>query len=489
MPSRARAAISGEEARRLDANAEELGLGVERLMANAGKALAADIRRRVGKRDAILLLCGHGNNGGDGLAAAVEMLRTGHDARVVLARPATAMMGPGRAWLERIPKERLAVWKGKPEPAWSNVGLVVDCLLGSGLNGKPRAPYAAIIGWVNRRRGKTTILSCDVPSGLGSALAVRPDATLTLHAPKLGMDAKNSGRITVAPIGIPPRAVDIGIGDLRMGYPIPDAASHKGDNGRVVVAAGSTPYLGAPLYCALGAYRTGADLVHVLTPSSVAFHLRSLSPEPIVHEAGGEELAAFATIVARPLLDRGAALLVGPGLGPGRTARAAAQALLRLAIATKAPVVVDADGLLALDDAAMRRLAGRLVVTPHAGEFTRRFGKAATPANVHAVAAEHGITILCKGVRAGPGHADAVSDGTTLRLGRRGHPTMTVGGTGDVLAGSVAALLAKGATPFSAACAAAYLVGVAGEEAALHASFGASPIDVAESIPQVLLRL
>lgn len=479
MPSRRLAAITPQEARRLDANAAELGVPVERLMANAGRALADAIARRVKRGDDILLFCGHGNNGGDGIVAAVELLARGHCPWIVLAHPRSKMRGPGRAWLDRFPKELTTVWNGRGERNWSNVPLVVDCLLGSGLSGPPRAPYAAMIRWINR--SARAVLSCDLPSGLGSAVAVQPDATITFHAPKMGMNSANSGRIAVASIGIPAGAANIGIGDLRAGYLVPDARSHKGENGLVVVAGGAIPYVGAPLYAALGALRSGTDLVHILTDDEVAGHLRSLSPEPIVH--GGGAASAKALKWVHRLLERGAALLVGPGLGHGRVAREDAHMLLDLVARTKSCVVVDADGLDALDRKRMRRLASRLVVTPHAREFRDLFGLPATARNVERMAREHGITILRKGA------IDVVSDGATTRRCLRGHSTMTVGGTGDVLAGIVAALMAKGAKPFDAACAAAYVCGTAGELAAAERSWGASALDVAEAIPSILLRL
>ncbi len=484
MPSRRLpSSITAEESRRLDANAEELGVPVMALMANAGKALAKEVARVAGRKP-ILVLSGHGNKGGDGLAAAAELLRRGLDVRVVLAKPAGAMMGPGKAWLAKLPRERIAVWRNPPEAA----PVIVDCLLGTGLSGTPRAPYAAIIRWMNAHRRTSRILSCDVPSGLGTSLAVRPHTTVTMHVPKVGMTGSNSGRIVVAPIGMPRGAEGIGIGDLRAGFVVPRPDSHKGDNGIVVVAAGSPGLSGAPLYCARSAYRTGADLVHLLAPGAIAQTLQALDAEPMVHAAGHKALGEDALRLARPWLQRGGVLLIGPGLGRSRTARAAAGKLLDLAAQLEARVVADADALDVLDDARLRRLAGRLIITPHAREFQDLFGLPATVANVTAMAQRHGITILCKTVLGGR-HAAVVSDGTTTRIGRRGHATMTVGGTGDVLAGATAELLAKGATPFDAACAAAYLVGRAGEEAAKLRSWGVGPLDVAEAIPRVLLDL
>jgi NAD(P)H-hydrate epimerase len=147
------------------------------------------------------------------------------------------------------------------------------------------------------------------------------------------------------------------------------------------------------------------------------------------------------------------------------------------------PTVVDADGLDALDDAILARHGKRMVLTPHAKEFHDLAGRAATRSNVMTYAARHGVTVLRKSA------VDVVSDGTSTRECRRGHPTLTVGGTGDVLAGVTGALLAKGAAPFDAACAASYLLKSAGEVAASLRSYGATASDVAEAIPAVLVRL
>jgi hydroxyethylthiazole kinase-like uncharacterized protein yjeF len=478
---RVKPALAWREARRLDLNAQELGVPVAALMRRAGRALAAEVARAAKGRGA-LFFCGKGNNGGDGLAAAAHLQAQGQPAWVVLVQEP---QGPGRALLERIDPGTVARWRGQAERAWTKVPVLVDCLLGSGLSGPPRAPYDGAIRYLNRRRAAgATVVACDVPSGLGSALAVHPTATVTFHAPKEGMTAANSGRVTVAPIGIPRAAeTDVGLGDLAAYYPVPRPDSHKGDNGVVLAVAGG-PFTGAPFYVGMAAYRSGADLVHACLPREAARTLAAYGPELMVHAVEpGDHLTVAGAKRAKEWMQRATALAIGPGLGTKPETRKAAARLLEEAAARDLPVVVDADGLDALTPELLARHGHRMVLTPHSREFLDLAGAPATPRSVTAYARRHGVTVVWK-------HQGAlVTDGTRSRPCRHGHPTMTVGGTGDVLAGSIAALLAKGAPPFEAACAGAYLVGSAGEVAASVRSWGATATDVAEAIPAVLLRI
>lgn len=482
------ASLTAAEARRLDLNAEELGVPVVRLMANAGKALARAVRRQARNGEPVLFVCGKGNNGGDGFAAAAELLSQGIDAHVLLAEPASRIASAAAAHhLARLDRAHVHRWAGRPPTAaWAKAKVIVDCLLGSGLQGPPRPPYAAMIAWINRRRAaRATVIACDVPSGLGTPIAVHPASTVTFHARKHGMTAGNAGRIQVAPIGIPRAAErDIGLGDLDLAYRRPAWDSHKGDNGLVLVVGGSIPLVGAPFYSALAALRTGADLAHIAAPDDSARVLRSWGPHAIVRSANrGSHLTPDGVPTIEALLRRCTALVIGPGLGPHPSTRQAAAAILHAAADLGKPIVVDADALDALDDNLLRRHGARMVLTPHAREFQDLAGHPATRANVVAYAKQHGVTVLRKSA------VDVVTDGTRTRECRRGHPTLTVGGTGDVLAGITAALLAKGAPPFEAACAASYLLKTAGEVAASMRSYGAVATDVAEAIPSILLRL
>lgn len=472
------------EQRRVDLNSEELGVPVGRLMTNAGQALARELARHAAKGKEVLLLCGKGNNGGDGFAAAAELARMGRKPTVVLAEPATRIASAAaRSHFARLKDAGVPVqrWTGRPDPAWAKVRVLGDCLLGSGISGEPRGPYAQTVRWLGaRKKAGATIVSCDVPSGFGTGLSVHPSVTVALHATQAGIP----GKVVVAPIGVPRAALGIGFGDLDAGYPPVRHGSHKGDNGLVLVVAGSVPLAGAPHYVATAAYRAGADLVHVATPPDAAPTLRSWGPEALVHAVGrGGHLTPDALPAVEALMDRCKAVAIGPGLGHHPSTLKATRAILEAAADRGLPVVVDADGLDALDGALLRRHGSGMVLTPHAREFLDLSGKAASRANVVAYAKRHGVTVLRKSA------VDVVTDGARTRECGRGHPTLTVGGTGDVLTGITAALLAKGAAPFEAACAASYLLKSAGEVAASLRSYGATADDVAEAIPALLVRL
>lgn len=477
------AAIPWLEAKRLDVNAQELGFGVAQLMQRAGTALAKEVEKAMGARGTALFFCGKGHNGGDGLVAAQALQSKGKTAWVLLAekqqRSATA-----RAALEALQPGSFAIWSGRVPTSWSKADVVVDCLLGVGLKGELESPYKELAAHINRRRNVSKVISCDVPSGLAHAGAVEPHITVTFHAAKAGMNVQNSGKIIVAPIGIPRAAHDVGLGDLATYYPIPRPDSHKGDNGNLLVVAGSTGYTGAPYYAGMAAYRSGCDLVHATLANDPAAILACYGPEIMVHGVEpGPHLTPFGTAAILTSLERATALVIGPGLGNAPSTRQAVCEILQAAAALELPTVVDADGLDALTPELLARHGQRMVLTPHSREFLDLTGQAASEPAALSFAAKSGVTVLWK--RQGA----FITDGDRKRACHRGHPTMTVGGTGDVLAGSVGALLARGMAPFEAACAGAYLVGCAGEVAASLRSWGATAVDVADAIPVVLQRL
>src|SRR2546426_622017 len=280
--------ISPAEMRVLDRNAQYFGVSILELMENAGKAVADAARSEfaaAGK--SVLVLCGTGNNGGDGLVAARHLAK---DARVtvLLARSPDQFATPEAAKnFERLRDVQILAGLDKSEEAIAAAELLIDALLGIGVEGPLREPYAALIRQMNAS-GKP-ILSVDVPSGFGTDRPVRPTVTVTLHDVKEGMTAENSGRTRVADIGIPTKiATMIGPGEFTL-YPVPRATSHKGQNGRVLVIAGG-PYTGAPALVGYGALGVGADLIHVATPALAASVVASYSPMFIVHPLVGHRL-------------------------------------------------------------------------------------------------------------------------------------------------------------------------------------------------------
>ena len=469
------------EMRVLDRNAQHLGVSILELMENAGRAVA-DVARsefRVGGKD-VLVLCGTGNNGGDGLVAARHLA---NEARVtvLLARsPDQFATKEAETNFERLRDVQILAGLDKSEEAIAGTDLLIDALLGIGAEGAIREPYGALILQMNGS-GKP-ILSIDVPSGFGTDRSVKPTATVALHDSKEGMTAENSGRIHIADIGIPAKiATTIGPGEFLL-YPVPKPTSHKGQNGRLLVIAGG-PYTGAPALVGFGALGVGGDLVHIATPALAAAVVASYSPMFIVHPLVGHRLLREDMRQIAELSARVDAVAIGPGLGD---ASGTLEAVREVVKTLSVPIVVDADAIRAVG-ADPRCLVGkRAVITPHSREFQALTGKALPDAPeeragiVREAAKALGVVILLKG------HVDIVTDGTRLKFNYTGNPGMTVGGTGDVLCGVVAGLMSKGMSPYDAARLGAFTNGYAGDLAFKVKSYGLTSVDVADNLGRVL---
>src|SRR5437867_4727173 len=408
--------ISPAEMRVLDRNAQYFGLSILELMENAGKAVADVARSEFGAAGKnVLVLCGTGNNGGDGLVAARHLAK---DVRVtvLLARSPDQFATPEAATnFERLRDVQILAGLDKSEEAIAAADLLIDALLGIGVDGPLREPYAALIRQMNAS-GKP-ILSVDVPSGFGTDLAVRSTVTVTLHDVKEGMTSENSGRIRVADIGIPAKiAAMIGPGEFTL-YPVPKATSHKGQNGRVLVIAGG-PYTGAPALVGYGALGVGADLIHVATPASAASVVASYSPMFIVHPLVGHRLLREDMRQIVDLASRVDAVAIGPGLGDAQGTLEAGKEIVR---SVSLPLFGAADASRAAA-AAPRCLAGkRAAMTPHSRESRTFTGKALPDVPeeraefVREAAKAFGATILLKG------HVDIVTDGVRVKFNYTGN--------------------------------------------------------------------
>ena len=279
---------------------------------------------------------------------------------------------------------------------------------------------------------------------------------------------------------------EIGEEFVRSRIPPRKRDSHKGMNGVVCVVGGSRTYHGAPFLCAMGAARTGVDLVYVAVPSMVATPVRSLSPDLVVFPLPDSKLTrGNANRLASwiPDLD---SIGIGPGLGP-QNPNELKNALATLSAKART-LVVDADALRPQILEATEAMLAKLVVTPHAREFERLFGEKLPDALeerislVKKAAGDHGVVVLLKGP------TDVVSDGEKVGLNVTHSPAMTVGGTGDVLTGVTSGLAAKGLGRFEAACCAAYVSGLAGTEAAKELGLHILASDVVACIPKAMKR-
>ena len=473
--------ITATEMRVLDRNAQHFGISVLDLMENAGRGVA-DVARQdfaaAGKR--VLVVCGTGNNGGDGLVAARHLSK---DAKVtvLLARPPDQITTEeARTNFARIKGPAVLEGLDRSEGAMAEADVLIDALLGTGVTGSLREPYGTLIREMNAS-GKP-ILSVDVPSGLGADAAVVPQATATMYDAKEGMTPENSGTIRVVDIGIPAQvARTIGPGEFAL-YPRPRDESHKGENGSLLIVAGG-PFTGAPALVAFGALGMGADLVHVATPALAAPIVAGYSPNFIVHPLVGHRLLNEDVEMILELAAKANALAIGPGLGDSPGALVSVRSIIK---AVDLPIVFDADAIRAVGQEPTVLAKKRAVATPHAREFTRLTGKTLPESledrakMVQDAAKALGITILLKG------HVDIVSDGTRTKFNHTGNAGMTVGGTGDVLCGAVGGLLSKGAAPFDAARIAAFSNGCAGDLAFKVKSYGLTATDVADHLGRVL---
>ena len=445
----------------LDGNAAALGIEEASLMDSAGKSLAATALEMTD--GAVLVLCGPGNNGGDGFVAARYLREWGVEVSV-LASHASA-------------RTDVCVWPERPSGEWA---LVVDCLLGAGASGpgyslrgqiKDIAAWAAGLG--------LPVLACDIPTGLGGPDALQADATITFHSMKQGLGSPDSGDITVVPLPWPAEVEDCGPGDATR-YPTLDASARKGDRGRLWVIGGG-PYHGAPLLAGMAAARSGCDLVHVAMPSVAAGRAEwptTLIPEELPDEdkLTGSSLEHIAiAFEARPPQ----ALVIGPGLGRDEATMQAVSALFEQASQKGIPAVIDADAINALPEGAWPTgLQG--VATPHVKE-AERWLAGASPAEALADCTGESVTIVVTG----PEDTLTGPEGRFCRA-TGGHSRMAVGGTGDLLAGTIGGLLAQGMSAWPAARLGCALLREAGARAAQSTGPGLLAEDVPVEIARVL---
>ena len=295
------------------------------------------------------------------------------------------------------------------------------------------------------------------------------------------------GEVKVADIGIPPEAgIYAGPGDVVAISTERPADSHKGQYGRLLVIGGSEIFSGAPTLVALAAYRTGVDLVNVAAPERAAQSIASFSPSIITIKLPGNILASSHLRILNEHVQKASAIAIGPGLGLAKETASAARKIISLAIRQKKPMLIDADALKALGVVRKRMFDESVVITPHASEFEAVSGKSPSRDLKTRMNEVREFSSLSGAVTVLKGHTDMISDGTRLKLNNTGNPGMTVGGTGDVLSGIIAGLMAQGLEPYKAAVAGTFVNGAAGDLAAEHYGFHLTPTDLIEHIPRIL---
>lgn len=483
--------LSRQAVRGLDRDAESrLGVPGLVLMENAGRGAFDAIRARfAGALERIVVVCGPGQNGGDGFVVARHAVQAGFNPEVLLVATASALTGDAahnhRA-LGALGCRVVELRAGELEPldaALARATLIIDALFGTGLTRSVEGVFADVIariGAIDARRAP--VVALDLPSGVdadtGAVLGIAPRAalTVTFAAHKRGLHqhpaAGLAGELALAPIGVPiPDALAASSAGLIeasdvAGWIAPRAPdAHKGTAGHVVIIAGAPGRTGAAVLCGLGALRAGAGLATIATHAAARPALDQKVIE-LMTDALPEDLDD-ALSRAHALAKDKAAAVIGPGFGTDPDARAFMRAL---AIELPVPCVLDADALTALgtDHAFLRRAPAPRVLTPHPGEAARMLGTTAAAvqadrfASAQTLAERTAAVVLLKGSRTIIASHDAPP-----RVCPTGTPAMAVGGMGDVLGGALGALLAH-ASPLDAASAAAYLHGLAGELATEH---------------------
>lgn len=507
--------VTAETMRSLDHYAiEDLGIPGIVLMEVAGRSCAEMAAEWMEERGLTkgLVLCGPGNNGGDGFVVARHLADWGYSVTAALLAPAARLKGDARTAfgvMTRFPV-RIVEVAGAPDPSlFEEVaadGVVVDAMFGTGLERPVEGPYAGAIRLAERHPGLR--VAVDIPTGVCSdtgrvlGRAFRADLTVTFGAAKVGHFSYPGraycGHVEVVDIGIPKVAIDEAPGavllDPRVVAPAfgpRDPEAFKNRFGHLLVVGGLSGKGGAALLAALAGVRSGAGLVTIVTDREAQAHLEGRVPEvmvegPLVVAASGEVRFAEADLAA--LLSGKTALAVGPGL----STRPGCDRLLARLLETDLPVVLDADALNLLAPlAAPLSRKGRVVLTPHPGEAARLLGTTAADVQADRVRAAGALVEGSGGVAVLKGAGTVVAGpGSRLALSPVGGPALATAGTGDVLTGMIGALLARGEDAWDAACGAVFVHGLAGDLAAGDLgehSVGAS--DVVDRLPEAIRSL
>jgi len=483
------------------------------LMERAGRGAFEIIRRRFGGRlegRRVVLLCGKGNNGGDGFVIARHLVEEGASATLFLLAPPDQLGGDARQAFEGLLPLRPSIFPLVDEAALrlcarhlESCDLAVDALFGTGIKGGLRGRGLDAVRLLNRHASR--VLSVDVPSGLsGDAGAspgecVRADLTVCMAAPKAGLfehpGAGAAGEVLTVDIGIPARVMERVADDRRLVdaerahefLPAYDPASHKYRRGSLLVVAGSRRYGGAALLTVGGALRSGVGMAYVALPASLAPLVQQRHPSAIclaLPETADGSLAPEAFRALSDELPRVSALAIGPGLGREEATLASLRDFLA---PVAAPCLLDADALFAYADRLdeLRAHAGPRALTPHSGELAALLGEAETPGEeaLETVAGGN-LILLSKGAPtrvkgAGP---------EIFTLGA-GHPSMARGGTGDILSGLAGGLLAQDIEPLGAILLAGYLHGEAGRLAGESLGRSAHSTDLLDFLPAAWRRV
>ncbi len=480
----------------------ESGISGEVLMENAGKSAADKTEKYLGDMFGknVLVVCGKGNNGGDGYVIARHLQEKGAHVYVLMCVSRDEVRGDAKTMLEKLP--RAVQFTNLERISGTHFDIAVDAIFGTGFKGEIDGVYERAINCINNSGGM--VISVDIPSGVNGStgevakVCVRADYTFTFCREKLGHriypGKRMCGKTIVCDIGIPEAAVmeekpkinlfsksDMDT-ELRPLSPM----DHKGVNGRLLIIGGSTGMAGSVCLAARAAMRAGAGLCHVAIPKSiypiVATKLTEAMTIPLEDDENGC-ISAHGADKLDDIINKADAVVIGCGMSVNDNTCAFMD---RLIDKIKIPMLVDADGLniLARNIDFFYRFNGPVVLTPHAMEMSRLTGKSVENINNDRVgtamkfAKDRRVTLVLKG------NCTVTANGKSGYINTNGNPGMATGGSGDVLSGVIGAMMAGGMKPFKAAACGVYLHGRAGDYAAEQLSMrGMIASDIVEALP------
>jgi NAD(P)H-hydrate epimerase len=461
-------------------------------MENAGTAVADFILERHVERYPIGVVCGRGNNGGDGFVAARKLYEAGREAKVLLLGSPDELKGDAAAMFRRLPQPAITAGNEAELDSEAARGVwaapvVVDALLGTGFRPPVTGLYAAAIARINSVSGRH-VYAVDLPSGTDADLrdfdassVVLASSIITFTAPKPAhVLAPLLAEIVVAPIGTPDDAIEsklnlevITARDAARGIAARRQDSHKGDYGHVLVLGGSVGKGGAAAMTAMAALRAGAGRVTVATPRSVLATVAGFAPEIMTYpleetDAGTASRRALEQKSFYDLMKSVSVLALGPGLGQHPDTTSLVEEMVS---SFDAPLVLDADGLNAFGGSKVKRLSGRkrpLILTPHPGEMARITGLSTTNVQQDRIETARSFAAPRSALVVLKGHRTVVAEPSGRGwINMTGNPGMATAGMGDVLTGLIAGLVAQSPKSFTeATIAAVYLHGLAADLAA-----------------------
>jgi hydroxyethylthiazole kinase-like uncharacterized protein yjeF len=506
--------LTASEMRELDRGAiQDLGIPSLVLMENAGRTTYQILRREFpALQGEVAVVAGRGNNGGDGFVLARYLAQAGLPVAVFLLGPKDQVRGDARVNLDILAHLGLGVQEILTDAdlkdalhRLAKAGLIVDALLGTGLNAPVTGLMAALIERLNHLR--PPVLAVDIPTGLSAdtgevlGVALKAEVTVTYGWPKLGQVLPPGrdyvGRLWQVDISIPPdraRNAPLELAEareLRGLLPLRPVGSHKGNFGHLLVLAGSEGKTGAAAMTSEAALRAGAGLVTLGIPASLNDILEVKLTEamtlPLPEAAPARALGRAALNPILKFLDQKFTLALGPGLGTHPETRDLVCCLVH---DLPQPMVVDADGVNNLDagPSCLEGAAGPRILTPHPGEMARLLGLTVPEVQARRLdlaretAARFGITLVLKGAQT----VVAAPDGRAS-LNSTGNPALASGGTGDVLTGLIGGFLAQGLAPWDAARLGVYLHGLAADFfVSQHGPRGLIAGDLLQVFPDVL---